>query len=78
MISPPVLYVQLGHGVDLYAPGTHDVGQLVAIVPGQVYVLYALPLVHWEEEALSCSSQWHRACKNSWTGMHWPRRTWDS
>lgn len=49
----PLRYVPLGHSVqtplDLYAPDTHDVGQLVAVVPGPVYVPYALPLVQAEQ-----------------------------
>ena len=34
----------------MYVLGAHDTGQLVAVVPGPVYVLYALPFVQAEQE----------------------------
>ena len=38
--------------LDLKAPAVHDVGQLVALVPGPAYVLYAFPFVQ-EEQAVT-------------------------
>ena len=50
--SPPALHLLAGQRVhtpaSLYAPGTQVVGALVGLVPGPVYVPYALVLVESE------------------------------
>ena len=51
--SPPALHWLAGQRVhtpvSLYAPGTQVVGALVGLVPGPVYVPYALALVESEQ-----------------------------
>ena len=51
--APPALHWLAGQGVhtpaSLYAPETHVVGALVGLVPGPVYVSYALALVESEQ-----------------------------